>query len=169
VLKAWRHLVEADAGPLRVSRETVILPTAEFKPEDVERARGIVSRYGQANADSFYARVNAFKVLELDERHGQPIQAEVQAITLGGQIAWVGMPGEIFVGLGKSLKALSPFRYTMLNELANGAIGYVPDRAAYPQGAYEVGSTRLAPGGGERMLESAIRQLISLHGSATAK
>jgi hypothetical protein len=162
VLKAWPRLADVPPGPIRVSREIVTLPTSEYKREDVEKARGIVARYAQANADPFYARVNAFKVLELDERHGEPIQAEVQVIALGDQLAWVGMPGEIFVGLGKSLKALSPFPHTMLHELANGAIGYVPDRSAYPQGAYEVVSTRLAPGGGERMVDSAIRQLIAV-------
>jgi hypothetical protein len=164
VLKACRHLVEIAPGPLRISRETVTLPPSEYKSEDVEKARGIVGRYAQANADPFYARVNAFRVLELDERHGQPIQAEVQVISLGDQLAWVGMPGEIFVGLGKSLKALSAFPHTMIDELANGALGYVPDRSAYPQGAYEVVSTRLAAGGGERMVDSAIRQLIQLRG-----
>ena len=169
VLKSWRHLVEVTPGALRVSREMVTLPVAEYKPEDVEKARGIVARYAQANADSLYARVNAFKVLELEERRGQPIQAEVQVIAMGDLLAWVGMPGEIFVNLGKSLKVLSPFPHTVLNELANGAIGYVPDRSAYPQGAYEVISTRLAAGGGERLVESAIRQLIAMRGVYGAK
>ena len=165
VLKAWRHLVDVNPGVLRVSSETLDLPIAKYKPEDVEKARGIVARYGRPNADPFYARVNAFKVLELNERNGAPIQAEVQVIALGDQLAWVGMPGEMFVNLGKALKLLSPFPHTMLDELANGAIGYVPDRSAYPQGAYEVVSSRLAPGGGERMVDSAIRQLIALCGS----
>jgi neutral ceramidase len=164
VLRAWRRLVDIDSGTLRVSRETVTLPAAEYKPEDVERARGIVARYAQANADPFYARVNAFKVLELNDRHGEPIQAEVQAIALGNQLAWVGMPGEIFGNLGQTLKLLSPFPHSMLNELANGAIGYVPDRSAYPQGAYEVISSRVRPGAGEMMVDSAVRQLIGLRG-----
>jgi neutral ceramidase len=164
VLKAWRHLVEIDPGPLRVSRETVSLPAAEYKSEEVEKARTIVARYAQPNADPFYDRVKAFKILELDARHGEPIQAEVQIIALGNQLAWVGMPGEIFVELGKALKALSPFPHTTIAALANGAIGYVPDRSAYPQGAYEVIASRVAPGSGERMVDSAVRQLIALHG-----
>ncbi len=163
VLKAWRHLVEIDPAPLRVSREMVTLDLAKHKPEDVAAARGIVARYAQPNADPFYARVNAFKVLELEERHGEPIQAEVQAITLGRQLAWVGMPGEIFVELGKALKIASPFPRTILAELANGSIGYVPDLRAYPQGAYEVVSSRVAPGSGERMVDSAIHQLIAMY------
>ena len=165
VLKAWRNLVEIDPQPLRVSREMVTLPAAEYKAEDIEKARAVVARYGQPNGDPFYERVKAFKLLELNERHGEPIQAEVQVITLGHQLAWVGMPGEIFVQLGKSLKALSPFPHTILAELANGAYGYVPDRASYPQGAYEVVSSRVAPGAGEAMVDAALRQLIALRGS----
>ncbi|HWB84676.1 MAG TPA: neutral/alkaline non-lysosomal ceramidase N-terminal domain-containing protein [Bryobacteraceae bacterium] len=165
ILKAWPHLKEIDPGTLKVSHEAVTLPLAEYKSGDVEKARGIVARYGVKNADPFYTRVNAFKILELDERHGEPIHAEVQVISLGNQLAWVGMPGEIFVDLGKEVKVASPFPHTILAALANGAIGYIPDRAAYPQGAYEVVASRVAPGGGERMVDSAIRQLIALRGS----
>lgn len=162
VIKAWSHLVEIDDAVLRISREMVPLPTVEYSSEDVTKARAIVARYGLPNADPFYDQVAAFKVLELEERHGEPIQAEVQTVTLGNELAWVGMPGEIFVELGKMVKVASPFPHTIIAELANGSIGYVPDRRAYPQGAYEVISSRVAPGGGEHMVESAIRQLLSL-------
>jgi neutral ceramidase len=164
VLKAWRGLTEADAGALRVTRETVPLQPAAYKPDDVEKSRAIVSRYAQPNADPFYDRVRAFKILELDQRRGEPIQAEVQVIALGNQLAWVAMPGEMFVQLGQALKALSPFPHTILAELGNGAIGYVPDRGAYPQGAYEVVASWVAAGSGEQMVDSAVRQLIALRG-----
>ena len=82
-------------------------------------------------------------------------------IALGRDIAWVGLPGEIFVELGRAIKNASPFRYTIVAELANGSVGYVPDRRAYPQGAYEVISSRLAEGGGEAMAEAAVRLLLA--------
>ncbi len=160
VLKAWRHLEDIDPGTLRTASEIVPLPLAAYRPEEVEKARQIVAAYGKPNASPFLEQVNAFKVLELEERHGKPIEAEVQVITLGDQLAWVGMPGEIFVEHGKALKVASPFPRTIIAELANGSIGYVPDRKAYPQGAYEVVSARMAPGGGERMVEAATRMLI---------
>jgi neutral ceramidase len=103
--------------------------------------------------------VNAFKVLELDARAGKPIEAEVQTITLGSDLAIVGLPGEIFVDLGKAIKAASKYKTTIVVELANGSIGYVPDRKAYPEGAYEVISSRVAEGGGERLVEAALRLL----------
>ncbi len=105
----------------------------------------------------------AFKVLELEEKRGQPVEAEVQVIALGREVAWVGLPGEIFVELGRAIKNASPFPYTIVAELANGAIGYVPDRRAYPQGAYEVISSRVAQGGGEALAETAVRLLLEAH------
>ena len=160
VLKAWKNLAPVDAGTLRVSREMVKLPPADYDRAWVPKAKEIVARFGKPGADPFLDQVRAFKVLDLEQRDGKPIEAEVQTVTLGRELAWVGMPGEIFVEHGRSLKAGSPFAHTILAELANDALGYVPDRKAYPQGAYEVVSTRVGPGSGEMMVASAVKQLI---------
>src|SRR5690606_7222940 len=88
--------------------------------------------------------------------------AEVQVIALGNELAWVGLPGEIFTEFGLNLKNASPFRYTMIHSLANGAIGYVPNLRAYPERAREDMATRCAPGSGERLVEAATHLLIKL-------
>lgn len=80
-------------------------------------------------------------------------------ISLGDDLAWVSLPGEIFVELGLSIKAASPFRTTILAELANGSVGYIPTRVAYPQGNYEVVSARCAEGSGEKLVDVALKQL----------
>ena len=72
------------------------------------------------------------------------------------------MPGEIFVELGLAIKKASPFRYTMIAELANGAIGYIPNQEAYAQGNYEVVSARCAAGSGEMLAEAALKLLKEL-------
>lgn len=158
-LKAHSKLEALDGGSLRVRSEIVKIPTDRIEPGEVEKARRIVAAYGTPAAGAFLDQVRAFKVLEIEERHGKPIDAEVQVIALGKDLAWVGLPGEIFVELGKAIKLASPFRYTIVAELANGSIGYVPNLKAYPQGAYEVVSTRCAPGGGELLVEAAMRLL----------
>ena len=48
-------------------------------------------------------------------------------------------------------------------ELANEDIGYVPDRRSYAEGNYEPESARCAAGSGERLVESAVKLLASLH------
>src|SRR5262249_53980923 len=90
-------------------------------------------------------------------------EVEVQVVALGRDVAWVSLPGEIFVELGLAIKQDSPFRYTFLAELANGSVGYVPSRRAYPQGNYEVVSARCAEGSGEMLVEAAVKLLKELY------
>jgi hypothetical protein len=142
------------------------LPLAPYSPEDVTKAREVVAAYGKPNSRPFYDQVYAFKVLELEERNHQPLEAEVQVIALGRDLAWVGLPGEIFVELGKTIKLASPFRHTIIAELANGSLGYIPDRKAYPQGAYEPISARMAAGSGEKLVDAASAMLVDLFSAA---
>ena len=67
--------------------------------------------------------------------------------------------GEIFVELGLSVKWDSPFPRTLIAELANGSVGYVPTQRAYAQGNYEVVSARGAEGSGELLVAAAVRLL----------
>jgi len=48
----------------------------------------------------------------------------------------------MFVELGLSIKRRSPFPHTIIAELANGNLSYIPTREAYVQGNYEVLSAR---------------------------
>jgi hypothetical protein len=75
----------------------------------------------------------------------------------------VSLPGEIFVELGISIKRASPFRNTIVSELADGSVGYIPDRITYSQGNNEVVSARCAAGSGELLVDSAISQLRELY------
>jgi hypothetical protein len=160
VLRAMRHMETLEPAALRVRTETVKLPLKTIEPGDLERARQVVENYGKPNAAPFLEQVKAFRVLNVAEREGKPLEAEVQVIALGDRLAWVGLPGEIFVELGRTIKLASPFPHTIITSLANGAIGYVPDRKAYPQGNYEVVSARMSAGGGEMLVDAATRLLI---------
>lgn len=160
VLKSQREAKALPvSGPLRTRREIVPLDLAPLEASDVAQARETVALYGTAGARPFYDQVKAFRVLEIEARQGKPLDAEVQVITLGREIAFVGLPGEIFVDLGNQIKAKSPYPVTIVVSLANGALGYIPDRPAYAEGAYEVISTRVAAGGGEKLVEAALRLL----------
>jgi hypothetical protein len=103
--------------------------------------------------------VEAFRILDIESRKHQPYEVEVQVITLGKELAWVSLPGEIFVQLGLAIKDGSPFKVTSVHELANGSIGYIPTRQAYPQGNYEVISARCEQGSGELLVDAALSQL----------
>ena len=70
--------------------------------------------------------------------------------------------GKIFTEFGMYIKNRSPYRYTMVVELTNGSIGYIPDRKAYIEGNYEPVSSRCGPGSGEILAENAIKMLNEL-------
>jgi hypothetical protein len=166
VFKAWMQLKPVVSGDLRLSSEIVKLPLPGIKSGDAERAREIVTRYGMKDNRGFMEKVEAYKILDVAAREGKPHEVEVQVIALGAEVAWVALPGEIFVELGLAIKQASPFRHTFIAELANGSIGYIPNRPAYAQGAYEPISARCAAGSGEMLVESAVRQLRALRDAA---
>jgi len=164
VLKAYRGLRPLTPTKLEARSRAIELPAPAFTPEDVEAARKTMTRFGKPDAPAFTDVVHAWKALDVAALEGGPLATEVQAITLGDELAWVGMPGDAFVELGLAVKQNSPYRLTVVSEQSgSGAISYVPNRKAFPEGAYEVISARFEPGGGELLSDAAILLLIEMY------
>ena len=163
VLKTMKRMTPVDVTAIRASSEVLELPLPAVQPDEVDWARTTAATFGKSNAAPFNDLVKAFKIIDVVERKGKPLDAEVQVLSFGRSIGFVALPGEIFVEHGLAIKQASPFPLTVIAELANGSVGYVPDRKAYPQGAYEVVSARTAEGSGEMMVQSATNQLVRLY------
>jgi len=170
-LKTFERLQPVEATRLAVRTEIVPLALPKIQPGEVEKARQIAARHSakQGKQPSFLETVNAYKVLDVQARQGKPLEAEVQVIALGRDLAWVGLPGEVFVELGMAIKAASPFERTIVVELANGSIGYVPTKRAYAEGNYEAVSARCAEGSGELLVDASLRLLRQLYAEALPK
>ncbi len=168
VLRTWPRLAAARDAPLQVRQRTVELPLAPIDESEVEAARLTVQGTRDSDPGGFMKLVQAHKLLDVHARRGKPLEAEVQVISLGDSLAWVSLPGEIFVQLGLDLKLDSPFPQTMIATLANGSLGYIPNRRAYPQGNYEVVSARCAAGSGELLVQAAVEMLKELHPIASS-
>ena len=87
---------------------------------------------------------------------GQTAQVPVQALRLG-DLAFVGLPGEVFVKWGLEIKHWSPARHTFVAELANGWFGYIPTTDQAQRGAYgakPILSRRLVADGGRRIADT---------------
>lgn len=168
VLRTWPKLEAAAPGALRVKSARVKLPLPEITEKDVEESKATIARLeGSGKTPAFLEQVKAFKVADVAAQKGEPLEVEVQVVALGDKFAWVSLPGEIFVELGLAIKQDSPFPHTIIAELANGAIGYIPSRRAYGQGNYEVVSARCAEGSGEMLVDAALGMLKELHLEAT--
>ena len=164
VLKAYAELKPVTDVTLGVRKEVLQLAPAKHTDEELRQAHEIAARQGKGAA--FLDQVKAYRILDVEAQQGKPFDVDVQVVTLGHDIAWVALPGECFVELGLSIKAASPFRQTNVVELANGRADYLPNRSAFPEGQYEVVSTRFAEGAGETLVTTAIRLLGELHRQA---
>lgn len=151
VTRAYERLRPLSASPLKVSRENVTLRLLKEKSDKFIADEGPRPTFHDGEVTQRL----------VDGRY--VFDAEVMVISLGDELAYVGVPGELFVELGLAIKQGSPYQLTVIDELANGSIGYIPNRKAHAEGAYGASAqtTRCDPGSGEALVESAIRQLIA--------
>lgn len=101
---------------------------------------------------------------ELAPHRGEERETWVQVLRIG-DVAIVGVPAEYFTQLGIDIKNRSPFRHTLVAELANDWIGYLPNLEGHKLGGYQVWTghhSYAEPGTGERIADTAVEMLRDL-------
>lgn len=170
---------------LRVRTASVRLPLPDISATDVKRAELLLKAVQAGQKVEMLEHVAAYKTIMLDALRNKPpfsrptdylktglthklagsgdsLPVDVHAICLGTDTAIVCLPGEVFVDLGLAIKRGSPFRTTLVVELSNSVeTFYIPTRAAYAGGGYEVINSGVQPGSGEMLVEAALRLLKS--------
>ena len=93
-------------------------------------------------------------------------KVEVQVIALG-ELALVGVSGELFVMPALWLKRQSPFPFTFVIGYANGYNGYLTTQEAWEQGGYEVsmGQWALCGQGSGEAIVSMAKSLLAIAAS----
>ncbi len=180
ICKNVKELKPLTSTRFQVYSQVVHLPLQVVSLPDVERATELLSVVKSGGKVEFLDHVTAYKHMVLDQflrkqpfaetaKHitwglsrslagiGEQLPVEVTVMAIGNDVGIVCLPGEVFVELGLAIKQASPFRTTLVIELANAVETiYVPNRAAYAGGSYEVTNSALQPGCGEMLVESAI-------------
>jgi len=158
------NLTRIDKPSLAVKRAVVQAPLQKDDDEKVAWAKKQMDNVGTRNLP-FLLQVEATKILGVElyrEKHGDNLPIEVQAFRIDADTAIVTLPGEVFVDLGLAIKKASPFKTTFVIELANDGPGYIPTEKAFKEGSYETVNSRVKPGGGELMVEAAVKLLKEL-------
>jgi neutral ceramidase len=165
--EAIRARQPISADRISVSREHVALDRIRISPDELRRCRAVVEEArrnparGQVDGlpEGYFADLR----VRMHQQQETPLETEVMAIRLG-DVSLVGLPGEVFCESGLEIKRRSPAGHTLVAELANDAIGYVPAHESYAHGGYEttIGSTWVQAGSAERLVASALRQLERL-------
>ena len=183
IVAALPQLTPIKTPTLRLGQTTVELPLREVTAADAQQAALQLSEVLAGKPMEFLAQVTAYRNVVLDHLQNKPphvpaaeilswglshhfegigplLPVEVHVICIGEDLAIVTLPGEIFVDLGLAIKRGSPFKTTLVIELTNSQeTHYIPTRAAYAGGSYEVTNSNLRPGSGEMLVEAALQLL----------
>lgn len=133
----------------------------QYAPEETAQAKQDMFKVGTPQLP-FLDQVKATKIMQLQLRPVARLPLEVQVFRLSDDLALVGLPGEVFVELGLAIKHGSPFARTLVVELCNDAPAYLPTKKAFAEGSYETVNSLIQPGGGEAMVETALKLLKEL-------
>lgn len=176
-LEAIRSAAPVATDIIAVSREMVPLNRIDISDEQVEWAEKLMKKVEKEGMppiqqdgmpDAYYAK----EWLEMRKTQDVIDSAEVMVIRIG-DLAFAGLPGEMFQELGKNVKVNSPCKNTIVTGLTNDDKSYFPTKVSFTQGpkgftpyitGYETtpGSTMYEPGSGEKLAESAVNQLNKL-------
>jgi len=160
VIREFPGLEEHNVEKLSSDSEKLKLAIPEYTIEEVEAAK--INSMKESDHESSTPEIReAMKILRIQERKGQPIEAEVQTFGLG-DVGLVFLPGEIFVELGLEIKDRSPYKHTLILTLCNNSIGYIPNAEAFDYGAYEVEVSQIEKGEGEKLVKSSVKLLENM-------
>jgi hypothetical protein len=90
-----------------------------------------------------------------------PTPVRINVIRLGSAVVCTN-PAELFVEFGLQVKAASPAEVTLVSELTDGYVGYVPTPPAFERGGYETWpapSSKLVPEAGDIIVAETRRLL----------
>ena len=176
-------LKAVDEPTLRIRCATVDLPIQDVADAHLQQARELIPIARAGEKTDFFALVEATKAAILDQLRNKPprldsteyirlglshewggigdsLPVDVMTVTMRSELALVFLPGEVFVELGQAIKQASPCEHTLVIELCNCVeMIYIPTRAAYAGGSYEVTNSMVKPGSGEMLVETALRLL----------
>ncbi|MFA5089246.1 MAG: neutral/alkaline non-lysosomal ceramidase N-terminal domain-containing protein [Candidatus Omnitrophota bacterium] len=190
---------KAVSGRVRILNKTIHIPCRNIYPGLLSWARKHkknrpvdipslsnygVEKYGQARPPvmaledvfktqfwaDFYA--DEIKTMERLRRKEPNVEFTIKVIAIGDW-SLVALPCELFVEWAGIIRSYSPFKYTMVVELANGWNGYVPTPKAFERsGGYEtkeLSTTMLVPEAGSMIVECVINMLHAAKRLRTAR
>ncbi len=164
--RTWRAIEFHDRVELGASREEIDLGVRLPSAEEVAEARRTLASAPAAGQLKEQRHIYARETVLLHENFPRSVKAPIQALRIGA-LGIATFPGEAFVELGLEVKAGSPFRTTLVIELANAYHGYIPTVEGHRQGGYETWrakSSYLEREAAPKMVAAALRRLRSIEG-----
>ena len=160
VMRVHRTLEFRDRVELKAAQAELELPTRRVTPELEAWARQVQARPATVAPTHRLEKAYAERTLTA---LGWPesLRVILQAFRIG-DFAVAAIPFETFTETGLAIRAASPFRDTMVIELANGGYGYLPTPEQHALGGYEtwLGTNRVGIEA-SRKIEATLARLLA--------
>lgn len=168
VLQVFDKVTYTDVDSLKFLQRTIQIPSNMPNPEDLPEARRIEALHQAGrDCDLPYEGMMLTTVVAEAERMlkladgPEYFNMELSGFAVG-PVAFVGIPGEPFTGIGRALKKAPGWTLMLPTCLTDGNDGYFPMREAYDEGGYEARSSPFRAGVAERIIEEGLALLAGL-------
>ncbi|MBQ8408917.1 MAG: hypothetical protein IJY39_08645 [Clostridia bacterium] len=158
-MQVWDKVCYTDVDSIKCINRTVGVPSNMPDPQDMPLAHEYASLHNAGrDSDIPYSGMmlttvvaEALRMVRLE--HGpESFPMTFSAISLGN-VAFFGIPGEPFNGIGRSVKESEGWDMVLPTCLTNGSEGYFPMKDAYDEGGYEARSSNFKSGVAELIIE----------------
>ncbi len=158
VLQVYDKVKYVDVDSINYMERLIKIPSNMPAPEEMEEAYYINQMHedGRDAELPYKGMMLTTKVAEAARKikleHGpEYFDMKLHGLTIG-EVAFVGIPGEPFTGIGRGIKDGEGFALIMPACCTNGSQGYFPMKDAYDEGGYEAGSSVFRAGVAELMV-----------------
>jgi hypothetical protein len=177
---SWLARFEYEPQPpadetLRVASRTVMMPVRPNLGDPVALRRAATERRGELR-EAIERGADALEIRELRvQTKGLCMSAEQAEVLAGldtypievhglriGPLAFIGVPLEPFIELGRAIAAASPFGQTFVSGYTNGYRNYLPTIDQWERGGYEVDICAFRPEAATMFVETATALLAEL-------
>ncbi|MBQ8322752.1 MAG: hypothetical protein IJX91_02165 [Clostridia bacterium] len=168
IMSVYEKVEFIPADSLDFVQKDIMIASNMPKPEDMEQARYIDKLHNEGrDAELPYKGMmlttvvaEAGRMLRLE--HGpEYFPLHLSAIKIG-DVAFIGIPGEPFTGIGLGLKDAEDWKMVCPTCITNGYSGYFPMKDSYDEGGYEARSSIYKAGVAETIIEEGKKILNGL-------
>ena len=168
VLQVYDKVCYRDVDSIRFTNRLLDVPSNKPDPADLPEAHRINDLHNAGKDSELPYEGMMLTTIVADAARKVRLEHSPESfpMTLAGisvgSIAFVGIPGEPFTGVGRGLKEASGWDLVLPMCDTNGAQGYFPMREAYDEGGYEARSSNFKAGVAELLIAEGTKMLDGL-------
>ena len=168
VMQVYDKAIYLDNYDIKYTKKTVNIPSNMPDPEKMAEAHRINDLHvAGRDAELPYEGMmlttvvaEAGRMVRLE--HGPEFFPMTFSALSVGDIAFFGIPGEPFNGIGRAIKKAEHWELVIPCCLTNGSEGYFPMQDAYDEGGYEARSSNFGSGVAEKIIGEGLDMLAGL-------